>query len=119
MTHDHRPSGDAVTEALRALYAAPADEHYWDALEARILAHVARGDASAGWWIELAEMSRPGLIAAAALILAATLAMVRSHRLEANSAYASVIAPSASIEAASRGASVGDGDAAFHFLLSR
>ena len=120
MTHDRWTSGDAeLTNALRALYAAPAEERYWDALEARILAHVARGDERAMWWGELMEMVRPGLVAAAALILAATLAMVRSQQLEARSAYASVIAAPATLEASSRGASVGDGDVAIHYLLTR
>jgi hypothetical protein len=71
------------------------------------------------WWGELMEMVRPGLVAAAALILAATLAMVRSQQLEARSAYASVIAAPATLEASSRGPSVGDGDVAIHYLLSR
>ena len=120
MTHDRWTSGDAeLTNALHALYAAPTEERYWDALEARILAHVARGDEGAMWWSELMEMVRPGLLAAAALILAATLAMVRSQQLEARSAYASVIAAPSTLEASSRGASVGDGDVAIHYLLSR
>ena len=120
MTHDRWTSGDAeLTNALRALYAAPADESYWDALEARILAHLARSDDGAMWWGELAEMVRPGLVAAAALILAATLAVVRSQQVEARNAYASVISASSSVEASARGASVGDGDAAIHFLFSR
>ena len=39
MTHEHWTSGDAeLTNALRALYAAPTEGSYWDALEARILA---------------------------------------------------------------------------------
>ena len=71
------------------------------------------------WWGELMELVRPGLVAAAALILAATLAMVRSQQLEARSAYASVIAAPSTLEASSRGASVGDGDVAIHYLLSR
>ena len=35
---------------------------YWDALESRILAHVAHGDEQAGWYGELADMmrDRPG-----------------------------------------------------------
>ena len=120
MTHDRWTSGDAeLTNALRALYAAPADESYWDALEARILQHVATGEVRSGWWDELADMIRPGLIAAAALILAASLAMARSEQLEARNAYASLIAPSpTSVEASARG-SIGDGDAAIHLLLSR
>jgi hypothetical protein len=120
MTHDRWTSGDTdLTDALRALYAPPAAEGYWDALEARILAHVARGDEGSMWWSEMADMVRPGLVAAAALILAASVAMVHSHRLEARSAYASVISPApAAIEPTSRAASTGDGDVAIHFLIS-
>jgi hypothetical protein len=120
MTHDRWTSGDAeLTNALRALYAPPTDERYWDALEARILAHVAGDDGGAQWWGELVDMARPGLVAAAALILAATLAMARSQQLDARNAYGSVISPPSTLEASSRGASVGDGDIAIHYLLSR
>ena len=120
MTHDRWTSGDAeLTPALRALYAAPAEERYWDALEAKILAHVARGDDAPMWWSELVDMVRPGLVAAAALILAATLAMARSQQLEARNAYGSLISSPSSLEASSRGASTGDGDVAIHYLLSR
>ena len=121
MTPDRWTSGDAaLTSALRALYAAPADDGYWDALEARIIAHVARGEVSLSWWSELAEMARPGLVAAAGLILAASIALAHSRQLEVSSAYASVISPAPStIEPATRAASVGDGDAAIHFLISR
>jgi hypothetical protein len=120
MTHDRWTSGDAeLTRALRALYAAPSEERYWDALEARILAHVARDEGSV-WWAEMAEMIRPGLVAAAALILAATLAMAHSRQLEARNAYASVISstPTAT-DASSPAAATGDGDEAIHYLLSR
>jgi hypothetical protein len=121
MTDDRWTSGDAeLTNALRALYAAPAQEGYWDSLEARILAHIARGDEGTVWWFELADMVRPGLVAAAALIFAAGIALVHSRQLEMNSAYASVISPApTSIEPSSRAASVGDGDAAIHLLISR
>ena len=120
MTHDRWTSGDAeLTNALRALYAAPAEDGYWDSLEARILAHVALGDEHMKWWGELVDMARPGLVAAAALILAATLAMARSQQLEARNAYGSVLAAPSSLEASARGASVGDGDVAIHYLLSR
>lgn len=121
MTHDRWTSGDAeLTNALRAIYAAPAEDSYWHSLEARILAHVARGDEGTVWWSELADMVRPGLVAAAALIFIAGMAMIRSQQLEARSAYASVIAPApSSIEPSSRAASVGDGDVAIHILISR
>lgn len=121
MTHERWTFGDGeLTKALRALYAAPTEARYWEALEARILARVARGDDTHGWWGELADMARPGLVAAAALILAATAAMVRSEQLEARSAYASVIAPASdATDPSLRAASVGDGEAAIHFLISR
>ena len=121
MTNDRWTSGDAeLTNALRALYAAPADDGYWDALESRILAHIARGEETISWWSELAEMARPGLAAAAALIFAASLALAHSRQLEVSSAYASVISPAPStIEPSTRAASVGDGDAALHLLISR
>jgi hypothetical protein len=121
MTHDRWTVGDAdLTNELRALYAAPVEESYWDSLETRILARIARGDEGSMWWSELAEMVRPGLVAAAALILAASIAMVHSQQIEARSAYASLIAPSpTSVESSSRAPSVGDGDMAIHYLLSR
>ena len=121
MTHDRFTSGDrAITDALRALYAAPAGDRYWEGLEARVLARIARGGESGVWWAELGEMMRPGLLAAAALVLAASLAMMRSHRLEASNAYASVTAVSpTAAEQANRGSSSGDGDMALHYLLSR
>ena len=121
MTNERWTSGDAeLTNALRALYAAPVEERYWDALEARILAHVARGEESHSLWGALVDMARPGLVAAAALILAASAAMVHSQQLEARNAYASVISPMPDVmEPGPRGGSIGDGDIAIHYLLSR
>ena len=119
MTYDRWNAGDAeLTNALRALYAAPDDPRYWSALEARILAHLARDDGHPRWWGELAEMVRPGLVAAAALILAATLAMARSRQAETRDAYAIATSAPSTLEVA-RGASVGDGDLAINYLLSR
>ena len=122
MTNARSTSGDPeLTNALRALYAAPADEQYWDSLEARIIAYVARGDSSDSWWSALADMARPGLIAAAALIVAAAAALVHSRQLEVSNAYATVInpAPPAVEAATTRAAAIGDGDFAIHYLISR
>jgi len=108
-----------LTDALRAHYAAPADEHYWDALEARILAHVARGG-SERWWSALAEMARPALAAAAILVLVAGAAVVHTRQLEARNAYASVISAAVppSVESAARVSSTPDGDATVNYILS-
>ncbi len=125
MTHDRWSSSDPeLTNALRALYAAPADERYWNDLEARIIAYVAAGNSSEdseSWWSYLADMARPGLAAAAALILAASALLVHSRQQEVSNAYASVINPAPpSVEAATtRAAATGDGDFAIHYLISR
>ena len=121
MSNERWISGDAqLTSALRALYAAPVEDGYWDSLEARIIAHIAQVGETRSLWSELAEMARPGLAAAAALIFAASLALAHTRQLEVSNAYASVISPAPStIEPATRAASVGDGDAALHLLISR
>ena len=107
-----------LTEALRAHYAAPTDERYWDALEARILAHVARG--GEGWWSALTDMARPALAAAAILVLVASAAVVHTRRLEARDTYASVISAAVppSVESAARVSSTPDGDATVNYILS-
>jgi hypothetical protein len=114
------PRDVELTGALRAHYAAPTDESYWDSLEARILAHVARGGEVTGWWSALAELSRPALAAAAVLIVVAGAAVMHSQQLEARNAYDSVIfAAPPSVETAARTSSVSDGDATINYLLSR
>lgn len=62
-----------VTSALRSRYAAPGDAAYWDQLQALVLARIA-ANARASWLQVAAGWARPGLAAAAAvLLLAATL----------------------------------------------
>ena len=120
---DHRwtPREGDITDALRAHYAPPADERYWDDLEARILARVARGGNIEGWWSAIAEMARPALAAAAILVLVAGAAVVHTRQLEARNAYASVISAAAppSVESSARSSSTPDGDATINYMLSR
>jgi hypothetical protein len=120
MTDDRWMSGEAeLTSALRAMYAAPTDESYWDSLEARILAHVARGADGQGWWSAMTDLARPALAAAAVLIFVAGAAVMHSRQLEARDAYASVFsAAPPSIETAARTASAGDGDAVINYIMS-
>jgi len=118
---DHRwtPSDVELTDALRLHYAAPSDQSYWEALEARILAHVG-GDQVDGWWSALAGMARPTLAAAAVLVLVAGAAVVHTRQLEARNAYASVIsAAPPSVQTAARTSSLIDGDATLDYMLSR
>lgn len=117
--HHWTPSEYEVTEALREQYAAPSDPGYWSALEARILAHVARGAQLEGWWSALAGMARPALAAAAILVLVAGAAVVHTRKLDARDAYASVIsAAPPSVETAARTSTVADGDATIDYMLS-
>src|ERR687887_2136090 len=78
---------DDLTRALRQLYAAPADEAYWRTLERRILARLVEEE----WWLPLAAWVRVGVIAAGVALTVASLALVRSHRAEAQFAYQAVI----------------------------
>jgi hypothetical protein len=120
MTDNNWPPSDYdLTEALREHYAAPSDPGYWSSLEARILAHVARGAHVEGWWSALAEMARPALAAAAILVLVAGAAVAHTRKVDAREAYASVIsAAPPSVETAARTSSVADGDATIDYMLS-
>jgi hypothetical protein len=77
------PADDPVTRELRALYAAPGDR-YWDDFEGRIMAAVRAGAsrparAAAEWWQALADWARPGLAAAAVLVVVVGAITVQSH----------------------------------------
>lgn len=80
MTDEHRgprlERGDALTEALRAIYARPAGEAYWAALEGRIMQRIDEADA---WWSMPDRWVRVGLAAAAAAVLLATGLYLRSQ----------------------------------------
>src|SRR5688500_18164325 len=60
-----------VTSALRARYAAPRDDAYWDGLQASVMARLGAG-AGASWLQVAAGWARPGLAAAAAVLIVAT-----------------------------------------------
>ena len=119
---DHRwtPGELELTDALRAHYAPPGEPGYWESLEARILAHVARAGQVEGWWSALAGMARPALAAAAVLVFVAGAAVFHTRQLEARNAYASVIsAAPPSVQTAARMSSLPDGDATIEYILSR
>jgi hypothetical protein len=83
---------EEVARTLRAMYAAPVNEQYWNDLEARIVARIAEVDL--GWWAELDRWARPALLAAAVLVLAAGVAMFRARQVETQTAYESILTPS-------------------------
>jgi len=89
----HNDGGDEdVTRELRAIYAAPSGEIYWNELEARIMGRIVEVDL--GWWAELDRWARPALVAAAVLVLAAGVAMFRARQVETQTAYEHILTPS-------------------------
>jgi hypothetical protein len=87
---------DGITRGLRRMYAAPAGESYWRGLEARILSRLTETSRSPGWWDELDRWMRPALVAAAVVLLAAGVAMVRAHEVEQEVAYEAMLTPAPS-----------------------
>ena len=91
------PLTDDVIEVARGLYAPPAAEAYWSALEARIMARI--GDAASGrWWMVVGGWARSSMVAAAAIIVATVvgLLVLQARTQESRTAYESVSQPSIS-----------------------
>jgi hypothetical protein len=91
----HGDGGDAdVTRGLRELYAAPADDAYWRGLEARIISRISGAPVrTIGWWDELDHWMRPALVAAAVVLIASGVAILRTHQIEQEVAYESMLTP--------------------------
>ncbi len=70
---DQDPRDDDVAHALRAMYAAPTDDSYWNSLERRIMQTVA-AERAREWWSYFPGWVRIGVSAAAAAALVAALA---------------------------------------------
>jgi len=92
--------GDAkITEALRGIYAPPAEGAYWDTLETRIMANV-RAHRQAlipvNWWSDLATWAGPGLAAAALLFIVAGAVLARQKDEDMRATYEAVTDPLAS-----------------------
>jgi hypothetical protein len=93
---DLRPEdeGDAKLAALlRDAYAPPAAGAYWDSLEGRIMANVARHRSAmipVNWWSDLANWTAPGLAAAALLFVAAGILWSRQEDEDLRTTYEAV-----------------------------
>jgi len=114
----HDEGDEQITNGLRQLYAAPSGDAYWRDLEARILSRLTEPEVIA-WWDELDRWVRPALVAAAILLFATGVAMIRSYQAERESAYEAMLTPtSLPVETAVRPMRHGP-DAAFRFLMSK
>jgi hypothetical protein len=86
---------ETVIAELRTLVAPPSDAGYWDGLEQRILARVARGREEGRWWALSERAYQVGLMAAGVTLIVAASVFLRDRALERRMAYESVIeAPS-------------------------
>lgn len=92
------PADERVTAFLRARHAPPADEGYWDSLEARILAQAAGGDVGV-WWAIPPRWTRAGLVAAGIALAAAGLALATAREAEARRAFVEVMSAPTVIQA--------------------
>lgn len=96
---DLRPEdeGDAMLAVLlRDAYAPPAAGAYWDGLEGRIMANIARHRSAlipVNWWSDLASWTAPGLAAAALLFVAAGILWSRQEDEELRTTYEAVTEP--------------------------
>lgn len=89
--------GDAkLAGLLRDVYAPPAAGAYWDDLERRIMANIARHRSTlipVNWWSDLASWTAPGLAAAALLFVAAGILWSRENDEELRTTYEAVTEP--------------------------
>lgn len=74
----NEPLPAPVIEGVRTAYAPPADEAYWASLESRIMARIADA-ATARWWVVLGTWARGGIVAAAAVLVAAIVGLLMLH----------------------------------------
>ena len=115
----HTDGGDdEVTRALRQVYAAPAGDSYWRALEARILTRLTAAP-SIGWWDELDHWMRPALAAAAVVLIASGVAMFRAYEAEQDTTYEAMLTPtSLPVETAVRPMLQEKREATFRYLMT-
>jgi hypothetical protein len=112
--------GDEVTRGLREVYAAPSDDAYWRGLEARILSRLTESAVSTvAWWEELDRWMRPALVAAGIVLLAVSLAMLRSYQTEQRMTYEAMLTPTPyPVETAVRPVLQGQREATFRYLMT-
>ena len=117
------PSGPSLTRLLREAYTAPDDPHYWNRLEARIMAGVrsqtGRGAAD-GWAAAFHAWARAGLAAACLAAVAGGVAAWSGRDMAACVAYEAVVdVPTpAVVQSDSRFINVSEREAAGQYVFS-
>ncbi len=115
----HTDGGDEdITRGLRQIYAAPSGDGYWRDLEARILSRLTTAP-NIGWWDELDRWMRPALVAAAVILLAVGVAMVRDYQVEQQDTYEAMLTPTTlPVETAVRPVLQEPREATFRYLMT-
>ena len=113
------PDGDEeTTRGLQRIYAAPQEDSYWKGLEARILSRLT-STPTITWWDELDRWMRPALAAAAVVLVAAGVAMVRAYQVDQESTYEAMLTPtSLPVETAVRPVLQDKRDGTFRYLMT-
>lgn len=122
---DHRFSSrdrldDTVVEGIRSLLAPPGGEGYWSELERSIMGRLDSSDL--GWWTELAAWVRPAALAAAILLVTATIALVSRSQAVSELPYENVVTTGSPVplpeELSIRPVAQGDREATLRFLFA-
>ena len=89
------PLPEPVLAAVRDIYAAPAGDAYWGALESRIMTRICEA-ANGRWWMVVGSWARSGLVAAAAIIVATVVGalLLQARTQETRTAYETASQPS-------------------------
>lgn len=88
---------DDLTRELRAIYAAPVDAGYWNALERRVIARITddgEDDLADIWWSVPEKWLRIGLIAAGFALIVAGSLLLRTQAQASRMAYDTIVEPS-------------------------
>ena len=114
----HTDGDDEIARGLRRIYAAPEGDSYWRGLEARILSRLTSAPVI-GWWDELDHWMRPALAAAAVVLLAAGVAVVRSYQVDQEYTYEAMLTPTTlPVETAVRPVLQEKREATFRYLMT-
>lgn len=114
-----RGRDDDLTRALRAVYAAPGGEAYWEALARRVMARIGE-EVEGDWTAPLARWARIGVIAAGVALAVASLALSRARDAQARMAFQTIIETpgTAPLQIATESGTPGDREATLRYVIA-
>ena len=112
-------SDDDATRALGAMYAAPGDPAYWDALHGRIMNYVLAAEGA--WWMSFRNWKPLGLVAAAVALVAIGFGAQDVRDAETRAAYEAVLTdttPTTTYERVVRTPGLTESEAMYRYVIS-